>query len=154
MTRIERRPVVITRPGSLRFTCGNQAYNLGAGFEARKNQAHYLEFGKGSAVVLIVLGLPTHSRSPLEPEPRQIFIDRGLIFRPAARRIDILDPQQQAPALCTCHLGITQCRQRMAEMQITIRRWCEAENGWRHSPSGISAPERGGSSTPQRLRVQ
>ena len=76
-----------------------------------------------------MLGLPPHRLLPGDAEPGEVLVDRRLVFRPAARRVDVLDAQQQPPAGGARHLDIEQRRQRMAEMQIAVRARREAENG-------------------------
>ncbi len=44
-----------------------------------------------------MLRLAPHRRFPGQAQPGEILIDRGLELRPAARRVDILDAQQEAP---------------------------------------------------------
>src|SRR4029077_18913195 len=80
--------------------------------------------------VIVVFRLPPHGRFKGKSEPCQVFMDRRFVFRPAARRVVILDAQQQPSSRCLSHVGIEQRRERMAEMQVAIRRWREAENGW------------------------
>src|SRR5216683_674953 len=85
-----------------------------------------------------MLGLPAHRLLPLQIEPGEVLIDRGLVFRPAARGVDVLDPQQQSAGRYPCPVGVEQRRQRMAEMQIAVRRRREAENGWQIQSHGSS----------------
>ena len=79
-----------------------------------------------------MLGLPPHRRLPGNAEPGEIFVDRGLEFRPAARRVDILDAQQEPSAGSARQVEIQQRRIGVAEMKMAIRARREAENGWRH----------------------
>src|SRR5438874_5489817 len=79
-----------------------------------------------------MLRLPTHRRLPGNAEPGEVFIDRSLIFRPAARRVDILDAQQESSAPLACQVEIDQRRTGMAEMEIAVRARRKSENGWRH----------------------
>jgi hypothetical protein len=55
-----------------------------------------------------MLGLPPHRLLPGDFKPIQILIDRGLEFRPATRRVDVLDAEQQPPAGGARHLGVEQ----------------------------------------------
>ena len=98
---IKRRAIGITRPAALRFARRDQSRDLAAAFEARIDQAHCLEPLKCRTVVAPVLGLPPHRGFPRNPEPRQVFVDRRFVFRPAAGRVDILDPQQEPSAVFT-----------------------------------------------------
>ena len=68
-----------------------------------------------------MLRLPPHRLFPRDAEPGEVLVDRRLVFRPAARRVDVLDAQQQPPAGGARHVEIEQRRQRMAEMQIAVR---------------------------------
>ena len=131
------------RAASAHATRGRRpARDLGAAFEARKGQAPGLERGKRRAVVVEMLGLPPDRLFPCEPEPGEILVDRRLEFRPAARRVDILDAQQQAPAGRPRHVEVEERRQRMAEMQIAVRARREAENGLRHDSLGCHRPRK------------
>ena len=56
-------------------------------------------------------------------------MDRGLEFRPAARRVDILDAQQEAAAAPARRVEIQQRRIGVAEMQIAVRARRKAEDG-------------------------
>ena len=53
-----------------------------------------------------MVGLPPHRPVPFDAEPRQILVDGGLEFRPAACLVDILDPQQEAPERGARHVEI------------------------------------------------
>ena len=55
-------------------------------------------------------------------------MDARLEFGRAARRVDVLDAQQQAPAGLRRHLRIQQRRIGMAEMQLAVGAWREAED--------------------------
>src|SRR5262249_25125741 len=76
--------------------------------------------------------LPPHRRFPGKAEPGEVFIDRSLVFRPAARRIDILDAQQKPSAALARQVEIEQRRTGMTEMEIAVRARRKSENGWRH----------------------
>ncbi len=127
---IERHAVGVARPTALGVAPGHHHGNLGAAFEARIDEAQGVEPGKRRAVIVGVFGLPPHRPLPCDAEPGKVGIDRGLVLRPAARGIDILDAQQQPPARRPRHVGIDQRRQRVAEVQIAVGRRREAENGW------------------------
>ena len=103
---IKRRAVRIARPRPIRFVPGHQARNLRAAFEARIDQPHRLELDKGRTVVVGVFGLAPYRLFAFNPEPRQVFIDRRFIFRPAADGIDVLDTQQQPPTFRARHISI------------------------------------------------
>ena len=77
-------------------------------------------------------GLAPHRLFPRDAEPGEVFVDRRLEFRPAARRVDVLDAQQEAPAHLARHLEIDQRRERVTEMQVAVGRRRETENGLFH----------------------
>ncbi len=59
-------------------------------------------------------------------------MDGGLEFGLAPGQVDVLNAQQQAAVGLTRQIEIQQHRKGVAEMQITVRAWRKAENGWRH----------------------
>ena len=130
---IERRPVGIARPARVRFPVCDEPRDLGASFEARKGQFARLQPHQRESVVIEVLGLPPHRPLPFDAEPREVLVNRRLELRPAARRVDVLDAQQEPPARGVRHLEIDQRGKRMTEMQIAVRAWREAENRGRHA---------------------
>jgi hypothetical protein len=75
-----------------------------------------------------MLALPPHRLLPGNAEPLQILVDRRFVFRPRARRVDVLDAQQQPAAGLARHVVIEQGRIGMAEMQIAVRARREAED--------------------------
>src|SRR5215472_13889153 len=77
-----------------------------------------------------MIRLPPRRRLPGNAEPGEIFVDRILIFRAAAGGINILDPQQQAPARAPRHVEVEQRREGMAEMKVAVRTRRKTENGW------------------------
>src|SRR5690606_10184444 len=83
-----------------------------------------------------MLGLPPHRRLPCQAEPGEILMDCGLVVRPAARGVDILDAQQEAAAASAGEFGVEQGRACVAEMQEAVGAGGEAENGWRHGGPG------------------
>ena len=91
------------------------------------------------AIVVEMLGLPPHRLLPVDAEPGEVLVDRRLELRPAARRVDVLDAQQQAPARRPRHVEIEQRREGVAEMQIAVRARRKAENGWRHAHRASSS---------------
>src|SRR5262245_49114372 len=90
------------------------------------------QFLDGVAIGCKMLRLPPYRRLPGEAEPCEIFVDRGLIFRPTACRIDILDAQHEPAAVLMREVEIEQRRIGMAEMEIAVRARRKSENGWRH----------------------
>ncbi len=97
VTGIERHAVGIVRPRRLPIALGHEPRDLPAAFEAWVDETHPLEPGKRGAVIVEMLALAAHRLLPAQPQPGEILIDRLLVLRPAARTIDILDPQQQPP---------------------------------------------------------
>ena len=81
------------------------------------------------AVVDEMLRLPSHRGLPGNPEPAEVFIDRGLEFRLAAGRVDILDAQQKPAAGLTGQVEIQQGRIGVAQMKVTVRARRKAEDG-------------------------
>lgn len=75
-----------------------------------------------------MFGLAPHRLFPIEAEPGEVLEDRGLEFRPAARPVDILDPQQETAAHGCRHVVIEDRRQGVAEMQETVRTRRETKN--------------------------
>src|SRR5205823_1572940 len=69
---------------------------------------------------------------PGDAEPAEVLIDRGLELRPATRRVDILDAQQETPAGATRQVKIQQRRISVAEMKVAVRTRRKSEYGWRH----------------------
>jgi hypothetical protein len=128
--RIKRRAVRIARPRGICLACRNHSGDLGAALEAWIDQAHAFERGQRGAISVEMVGLPLHRLFPLKAEPGQVLVDRRLVLGSAARSVDILDAQQQPAARSPRHVGIQQRRQRMAEMQVAVRRRGKAENGW------------------------
>jgi hypothetical protein len=84
------------------------------------------------AIVLQVLGLAPYRLFPRDADPGEILKNRGLEFRAAAGRIDVLDAQQEPSAGGARHFEIDQRGERMTEMQVSVRRGREAENGLPH----------------------
>ena len=74
------------------------AGNLGPALEGRIDQALIRKPLHRFAIQRKVLGLPPHRHFPFNAEPGEVLDYRGLEFRPAARGVDVLDPQQQPSA--------------------------------------------------------
>ena len=73
-----------------------------------------------------MLRLAPHGLLPAQPQPGEVLADSGLELRPAAPRVDILDPQQEAVAR-----GSREQRAvGMAEMQAPGRAGGEAGDGF------------------------
>ena len=135
--RIDRNAIGIARPALADVTVGHQMRELGAALEAREGHAHGFKLVQRGAVAVEMLGLPPHRVLPVQPEPRQILIDRRLELGPASRRVDVLHAEQEPAAGPARHVEVHQRRERMAEMQVAVRARCETENGLRHG--GCSA---------------
>ena len=58
---------------------------------------------------------------PFQPQPAHILDDAVHIFRAAARRVDILDPQQETAIACRRHIVRCDCRPGMASVQSARR---------------------------------
>src|SRR5262249_2411913 len=91
---IERRAVRVARPRRMPLPLSDKACDLAAGLEAGIDKA--IEPRQCSAVVVEMRALAPHRLLPLDAEPRQVFIDRLLVFPTAARHVDVLDAQQEA----------------------------------------------------------
>src|SRR5690606_33918861 len=94
--RVERRAVwaVRRRAGAL-----DLGANLGAGAEARIEQALRRESVERRAIVIEMLGLAPDRHRPVEAEPGEIVEQRRLEGRTRAAEVDVLDAQQEAAAL-------------------------------------------------------
>ena len=71
-------------------------------------------------------GFPGHA------EPAEILENGRLELRPAARRVDVFDAQQQPPARRARHVLVEERRQCVTEMEIAVRARREAEDGLHH----------------------
>src|SRR5262249_58635363 len=87
--RIERGAVWIAWPLSTALALGNKRGDLGTAFEARVDEFPCIEPRQRAAIVGEMHALPPHRLLPGDAEPAQILIDRLLVFRPAARRLDV-----------------------------------------------------------------
>src|SRR6516164_11091262 len=76
-------------------------------------------------------GLAADRPLPDDAKPGKVFIDGSLEFRPAPRRIDVLDPKQKTAAGPPGQIEIQERRIGMAEMKIAVRARRKTENGWR-----------------------
>ena len=68
------------------------------GSRSREGQPQRIQRRQRRAVLVEMRGLPPHRLLPLEAEPGEVFSDRRLELGPAARRVDVLDAQQEPPA--------------------------------------------------------
>ena len=80
-----------------RLRAGHQTGDFRAAFERGIDQALRRQFLDRLAIARKMFGLPPHRRLPGDAEPGEILVYGGLEFGPAARSIDVLDAQQQAP---------------------------------------------------------
>ena len=76
-----------------------------------------------------MLRLPADRLLPGKPQPGEVGPDARLVFRPAARPVDVLDPQQEAASGFPAKLVVDERRIGVAEMELAVRARCEAENG-------------------------
>src|SRR5262249_61664068 len=88
IARVERRAIGIARPGRMHLALGDEARDLAAALEARIDKS--LKPRERRAVIVEKPALAAHGLLPGDAEPRQVFIDRRFVLRPAARRVDIL----------------------------------------------------------------
>src|SRR6478609_8514320 len=101
----------------------HQASNFTAALEGRIHKSQAVEPGQCRTVVVEMAALTTDGLHPLQSQPRQILIDRFFVSWPAARRVDVLDAQQEATRRRPCHVKIDERRECVTEMQIAIRAW-------------------------------
>ncbi len=121
MARIKRRTVRIARPRARSLAFGHQRGDLGTALETRVQQPLPFEHRQRGAIVVEMLALLAHRLLPFDAEPGEVLEDRLLVFGAAARLVDVLDAQQQAPARGSGHVEIQECRQCMADMQVAVR---------------------------------
>jgi hypothetical protein len=76
-----------------------------------------------------MIGLPAHRRFPLKTQPGQVFIDRRLELGPAARGVDVLDAQDEAPAYVARRFRRCQGGQGVAAVQPAAGRRRETGGG-------------------------
>src|SRR5262249_60756213 len=89
----------IARPFFGRASLGDQARDLAATFEARIDETRGFKPCQRHAVRIELRALAQDRPLPRDAEPRQILVNRLLVFRPAARRTGILDSPYD-PAAC------------------------------------------------------
>jgi hypothetical protein len=77
---------------------GQRVGNVGAGAEAGKDEAARFEIGERRVVGRSPLGLDQRRPIPLQAEPAQVLHDPVDELGAAARRVEILDPQQELAA--------------------------------------------------------
>ena len=109
-----KRPI---RPLRRRPRCGHFARDISAGAETGINQAARSKPIQYRAIFGKMGGLAAFCAIPIQPKPAQILKYRGLIFRAAARGIDILNSQQKAPARRARAAPGEKRGPRMAQMQ-------------------------------------
>src|ERR1700750_1626403 len=81
--------------------------------------------------------LSPHRFFPADAEPGEILIDRGLEFRPAPGRVDILDTQQKSPAGLPRQIEVQKRGISGPEMKIAVGARRKTKNGWRHYSSSV-----------------
>ena len=74
--------------------CGD----VGAGAEAGVDEALLAKPVERGGVMLTALRLDQHGLGPSQSKPVEVLEDAVHIFRPAARLVEIFDPQQEPPA--------------------------------------------------------
>ncbi len=146
---IDRGAVRIARPflAACLFERGDGAADFRSRAEARVDEALPTEFVEMRAVKLAMLRLAAHRALPRQPEPFEVLEDRRLEFRPAARRVDILDAQQNSAAASSRRVTVDERRERVAKMQIAVRARRETKDRARrdparHAPVAAPSPSR------------
>lgn len=76
-----------------------------------------------------MLALPVHGLFPVQAQPGEVLIKCALVFRPAARDIDILDAKKETTAALARQLRVQERGIDVTEVQIAVRRWRETEDG-------------------------
>ena len=82
-----------------------------------------------------MLRLAAHRFFPGNAQPMQIFEDRALEFGAAARAVDVLDAQQEAPTIGARRLIGAERRKSVAEVKKSGWTWREA--GDNHGPENL-----------------
>ena len=129
--RIDRRPVGIGRGGG--------GGNLRPRAPARIDHLAGVEehFARDEVVMRDARALRRHL-VPFEPEPFEVAAEFVRQLGPRARPVDVLDPQQEAPAALVREVVRDDCREGVAEMQRAVRAGGEAGDG--HAPPLIRSP--------------
>src|SRR5262245_32675286 len=99
---------------------GDKRRDLSSALEACVDETQAVQLSERLPIVVEMLTLAAHWFLPRDAEPSEVLVDCGFIFGAAARAIDILDAQQEAPAHRPRHVEIDQRRQRMPEMQVAV----------------------------------
>ena len=109
--------------------------NLFSRAEAGIDQARRLQFCQRRRVIGEMLRLAAHRFFPGDSQPAQIVEDRALEFGAAARRIDVFDAQQKAPAAGPRRLIGAERGKGVAEVEKSGWTWREA--GDNHGPENL-----------------
>ena len=94
-------------------------------------EAELVELGEALPIEFEAVALPEHRPVPLQAEPVQILDDRRLEFRPRPHPVDILDPQEDAPARRLGGAPVEQGGEGVAAMQVAVRARREPEDAAR-----------------------
>src|SRR5690606_37862678 len=128
----------VLRPyGSLRLRVGNMRLNLAPAHEGRVDQTLIDKALQRRAIIVEMLRLLAHWLFPRKAEPGQVTIDAGFALRRAARRIDILDPQQKSRLLGLGHMVVEQGRIGMTQVKGPVGAWRKSKNGLAYGVAGI-----------------
>src|SRR3954447_10764186 len=85
---------------------GNRAQDIPARTKAGIDQAAIAHVIERSRILGQMLALPAHRLFQFEAYPGEVLINRTLVFRAAARDIDVFDAQEQASAALARHLCV------------------------------------------------
>src|SRR5262245_66316352 len=103
----------------MHLALGDEARDLAAALEARIDKS--LKPRERRAVIVEMRALAAHGLLPGDAEPRQVFIDRRFVLRPAARRVDILDAQQEPAAGRARPLQTDERREGLPSLPLALR---------------------------------
>ncbi|MCY1169494.1 hypothetical protein D9M73_95260 [compost metagenome] len=100
--------------------------------EAGIEQPHRAQPRQGRSISLLPRRLEQHRPIPLQPQPGEVRQDRLDMFRPAARAVNILDPQQETPAAGARQIVRQHRRIGVPQMQPPCRTRRKARNHVAH----------------------
>ena len=95
--------------------------DIGAGAVARIEQVHRLQPLQRGGIGVKPRGLEQDLAIPCQTEPGEILDDPEDVFRARARPVDILDPQEEGPAVASRAIMALDRRESVAKMQLTRR---------------------------------
>src|SRR6516164_447988 len=112
--------------------------NGGARAEAGVDHAGHVEAIERRVVIGEMLGLHAHLAVPIETEPGEVLEDGRGEFRSAARLVDVLEPEQEAPAGLARGTPGNARRICVTQMKEPRGAWREAGNDGAHRPITIA----------------